>query len=361
MTTPPPAAGPRSRLEPERAYRRPTAAGARPLRLDSNEGLLPSSAVLAPLAQADPELLRRYPDVSALETALAARVAVAPERLTVTAGADDAIDRACRAFLEPGRGMLVPDPCFDMFERCAALAWGASVQVPWRGGRFPLEGFLAGLDQRIAVVVVVSPHNPTGAVARLGDVRRLATAAPTALVLLDHVYVEYADEDLTSAVLDLPNVLVLRTLSKAWGLAGCRVGYAVGSPYVIGVLRAAGAPYAVAAPSVALALAQLERGTDSLRAHVARIREERGLLMARLAARGLAPEPSQGNFVYVDCGTQARAIRAGLAAQGVSVREFPRCPGLETGLRITLPGDPRDFERLCAALDAVLERPEVGP
>src|SRR3989441_217016 len=131
----------------------------------------------------------------------------------------------------------------------------------------------------------------------LADVRRLAAAAPNALLILDHVYVEYADHDLTPAVLDLPNVLVLRTLSKAWGLAGCRVGYAVGSPYVVAVLRAAGGPYTVAAPSVALALSQLERGVEPLRAHVARVREERRLLTARLAAAGLLPRPSQANFV----------------------------------------------------------------
>src|SRR5256886_16959217 len=82
------------------------------------------------------------------------------------------------------------------------------------------------------------------------------------------------------------------TFSKAWGLAGCRVGYAAGSPYVIGVLRAAGGPYSVAAPSIALALAQLERGVESLRAHVARIRVERGLLATRLAAPRAGPPPS---------------------------------------------------------------------
>src|SRR5205807_2221982 len=220
-TPTPPATGPVSRIDPEAAYRRPTAPGPALLRLDSNEGVLPPQALLAQLAAADPELLRRYPEVSALEAALAARLDVPPERVIVTAGADEA----------------------------------------------------------------------------LADVRRLAAAAPNALLVIDHVYVEYADEDLTPGLLDLANVLVLRTFSKAWGLAGCRVGYAAGSPYVIGVLRAAGGPYSVAAPSIALALAQLERGVEPLRAHVARIRVERGLLATRLAARGLAPRPSQANFV----------------------------------------------------------------
>ena len=346
--------GPKSRIDPEAAYRRPTAPGPALLRLDSNEGLLPPHALLAELAGADPELLRRYPEVAALEAALAARLAVVPERVIVTAGADEAIDRACRAFLEPDGTLLLPDPCFDMFDRCAALAGGTLVRVPWRAGPFPLDGFLERLDARTAVVVVVTPNNPTGAVATLDQVRRLAAAAPNALLVIDHVYVEYAEEDLTPGVLNLPNVLVLRTFSKAWGLAGCRVGYAVGSPYVIGVLRAAGGPYSVAAPSIALAMAQLERGVEPLRAHVARIRVERSQLTTRLAARGVAPQPSQANFVLVECGARAQPIRAALADRGVVVRDFPGRPGLETSLRITLPGNPADFERLCQALDAVL-------
>jgi histidinol-phosphate aminotransferase len=357
VTSPP--TGPSSRIEPEAPHHRPTVAGPALLRLDSNEGLLPPQALLAELASADPELLRRYPEVSALETALVARLGVPPERVIVTAGADEAIDRACRAFLEPGRTMIHADPCFDMFERCAALAGGTPVPVPWLDGPFPLNGFLQRVDARTSVVVVVSPNNPTGGVATLADVRRLAAAAPNALLILDHVYVEYADEDLTPRVLDLPNVLVLRTFSKAWGLAGCRVGYAVGSPYVIGVLRAAGGPYSVAAPSIALALTQLTQGLEALRAHVARIREERRMISARLVARGLGPRPSQANFVLVECGARARAIQKGLAARGALVRGFPGHTGLETSLRITLPGNRAEFDRLREALDAAVAA--VGP
>src|SRR5712691_3425038 len=331
------------------------------LRLDRNEGLLPSPAVLAELAQADPELLRRYPDVTELTAVLAARWGVAAERVIVTAGADEAIDRVCRAFLAPVRTMLLPDPSFEMLDRYAALAGGEQARVPWRDDAFPTDAFLERIDERTAVIAVVSPNNPTGGVATLADVRRLAAAAPNALLILDHVYVEYADDDLTPGVLDLPNVLVLRTLSKAWGLAGCRVGYAIGSAYVIAVLRAAGGPYTVAAPSVALALSQLERGVEPLRAHVAQVREERRLLSARLAAAGLAPRRSQANFVLVECGPRAGSIRAGLAARGVLVRDFPDRPGLDAALRITLPGDSADFERLNAALEGTLNAAGLDP
>ena len=327
------------------------------LKLDSNEGALPPVALLDALARLDPEALRRYPDVSALEATLAGRVGVSADRVIVTAGADDAIDRVCRAYLRDGRAMLLAEPTFEMFDHFARLAGGTLARVPWGApppGEFPHVAFLARLDENPAVIAIVSPNNPTGATASADDVRRLAQAAPAALVLLDHVYAEYADEDLTAAVIDLPNVVVLRTLSKAWGLAGCRVGYAVGSPDVVAALRAAGAPYAVAAPSVAIALRQLAVGEAALRAHVARVREERAALGALLTALGLEPLPSQGNFILVECGMLAPLITAALAALGVVVRTFPGRPGLSSALRITLPGDVVAFARLVAALETVL-------
>jgi len=168
--------------------------------------------------------------------------------------------------------------------------------------------------------------------------------------LLDHAYVEYADEDLTSSVLDIPNVLVVRTLSKAWGLAGCRVGYGVGSPSIVSVLRAAGGPYPVAAPSVALALRQLECGAAPLSAHVARVRAERDALTRELASLGLSARVSQANFVFVECGARAAILSSGLAALGIVVREFMD----HRALRITVPGDAAAFERLTAAIQTIL-------
>ena len=324
------------------------------LKLDSNEGALPPAALLEALAALDPEALRRYPDASALEATLAGRVGVAPERVIVTAGADEAIDRVCRAYLGTGRTMLLPEPTFEMLDHFAALARGTLARVPWPSGPFPLAAFLDRLDEVPAVIAVVSPNNPTGATASAADVRRLAQAAPTALVLLDHAYIEYADEDLTAAVLDLPNVVVLRTLSKAWGLAGCRIGYAIGSAAVIATLRTAGGPYPVAAPSIALALQQLADGDAALRDHIARVREERFALCGRLAALGLEPLPSQANFILLECGVLAPFLTAALAALGVVVRSFPNRPGLTSALRITLPGNAAAFERLVAALETAL-------
>jgi histidinol-phosphate aminotransferase len=326
------------------------------LRLNSNEGPRAPHALLAELAALDPELLRRYPDATAVETALAARAGVSPDRVLVTAGADEALDRIHRAYAGPGRPVLLPEPTFEWLERFAALAGAPLVRVRWLKDKFPVEEILARLDRRIAIVVIVSPNNPTGGVVSPDEVRRIAAAAPQSLVLIDQAYIEYADEGLDPAVLDFPNVVVVRTMSKAWGLAGCRVGYAIGSPDVIGGVRAAGAPYPVAGLSLALALAQLRRGDSALRPHVTQVRAERTSLRTLLCARGVDARASQAHFVLADFGRGARAafVRDGLGALGILVRDFPGRAGLEASLRITLPGDPADFERLTRALETVL-------
>jgi histidinol-phosphate aminotransferase len=347
-------APPTSQVQASAAYTRPQVARPGVLRLDSNEGVSSSRELLAELASADVALLRRYPDVAPLEHALAAMLGVDAERVIVTAGADEAIDRICRAYLEPGRTLLLPEPSFDMFDRFAALANGEVTRVPWTADAFPAAAFESQIDARTAVIAIVSPNNPTGGVATLADVRRIAAKAPHAVLLLDHAYVEYADDDLTLGVLDLPNVVVVRTLSKAWGLAGCRIGYAVGEASVIAVLRAAGGPYPVAGPSIALALARLRNGVASLLPHVTRIREERAAITAQLVARGARVRGSQANFVLADFGTRAPFVWAALRAQNVLVRDFPGRASLEGQLRITLPGDSRDFAQLSAALELAL-------
>ncbi len=340
------------RVVPSSAYARPKIVPGR-LRLDSNEGARPDAVVLDAVPDAGPDLLRRYPDASPLEATLAHRFGLAPESVFVSAGADEAIDRACRAFLEPGSRLVMPDPSFDMFERSARLACADISAIPWPDGPFPLAAFTAAIDDRTRVIAMVTPNNPTGGAATRADFERVVEAAgDSALVALDHAYVEYADEDLTSRALELPNVVVLRTLSKAWGLAGCRVGYSLGHPEVIGAMRAAGQPYSVSAPSIALALEQLRRGEAVMRAHVQRVRWERGRLTEILRELGTRPSASQTNFVTLDCGDRAATVKERLAERDVAVRTFPR-PDLAGIVRITLPGSETDFETLAAALRAV--------
>lgn len=325
------------------------------LPLDGNEGLRPPPALLAACAEIGADTVRRYPSTAALAAALAARHEVDPARLLVTAGADDALDRVMRAMLSEGREIVFPVPSFEMIERYSRLAGGTIVEVPWPEGRYPLAGVLAAISERTAVVCVVTPNNPTGTIATIDDVRAVAAAAPQALVLLDQAYGELADLDLTPLAKDIANVVVVRSLSKAFGLAGLRTGYAIGAPEVIGWLRAAGGPFTVAGPSLHLAAARLALPASDVAAYVERIRVERSALFSLLAELGYAPVPSQANFVFTRCPDPV-GLRDAMARRGIGIRAFPDKKHQEDAVRITCPGDERDFERLRGALrEAALE------
>ncbi len=323
------------------------------LHLDGNEGLAPPQAVLQSLATRDAELLRRYPEAHSLQEQLAERLEVPPGHLLVTAGADDAIDRLCRAVLTTGRNMVVPEPTFSMIERFVHLAGGDFVSVPWPGPTYPTDDVLARVNEHTAAIAVVSPNNPTGAVATAADVRRLAEAAPQALILVDHAYVEFGAEDLTPLALSLPNVVVLRTLSKAWGLAGLRVGFAVASPELIGWMQTAGHPFSVSGPSLVLARHWLNEGDSAMEAFVAEVRRERPLLEKLLGQLGGRVAPSEGNFAFARVDSPLW-IRDGLAGLGIGVRAFPGDPLLDDAVRITCPGTSDDFDRLGHALQTTL-------
>ncbi len=343
-------------LRGETAYRVPAHAAPVDLPLHGNEGATPEVDLLEALTKADIAAVRRYPSAAPLEAALAQRYHLEPDQVLVTAGADDALDRAFRTFLWPGREVVLPAPTFVMLERFARLAGATVREVAWDGGAFPVHQAIGAIGHDTGVVAVVSPNNPTGAVATDDDLRRLSEAAPHAALLVDLAYGEYAERDLTATALTLPNAIVFRTLSKAWGLAGARVGYAMGPAHLLAFLRAAGLPYAVSGPSVLLGLRRLATGADGVGRHVGTVRGERCRLAALLRKLGVQVEDSHANFVlarFPDA-HRARWLRDALAGLGIGVRAFPGRPTLEQAVRITCPGDEGDFQRLCHGIVAAL-------
>ena len=338
-------------LQGQSAYHVPRHPAPVDLRLDGNEGPAPDPALLSWLTTNDPELARRYPLAQALTEKIAARYHVSPAQVIVTAGADDAIDRCCRAFLCEGREIVMPTPTFEMISRYARLAGATIRSVPWLNGPFPLEDVIAQVRPETAVVSFVSPNNPTGAVGTASDLRRLSERAPHALLLVDLAYGEFADDDLTDVALSLPNAVVMRTMSKAWGLAGLRVGFAMGPPELIDCLRVAGQPYAVSGPSLVLAAARLDHGQPDVDRYVERVRKERRELETLLSRHGVNPHPSQGNFVF---GRSSKSlwVRDALAGLGIAVRVWPGHPELDETVRISCPGDAALFARLTHALSA---------
>ncbi len=322
------------------------------LRLDGNEGPAPPAHTVS-RAVAGAETWRRYPSARAVESLIAGRLAVPPEAVLVTAGADDALERAIRVAAGPGRPVVLTDPTFEMLPRYVRLAGATPEAVPWWSGPFPVEATLARVTDETAAVVVVSPNNPTGLAITGEELERLAPALGRTLLLLDHAYVEFADTDLTVRALDFPNTLVFRTFSKAWGCAGLRVGYVAGRPEVVALLRRVGQPYPVSGPS--LCAAEVLLGSDGAyrRRHVEGTRSRRRRMASELAKRGLDSLVSQANFLLVRT-PAAPWLRDALAGLGIAVRAFPGRPGFADRLRITVPAGDGELDRFLRATDAAL-------
>ena len=344
--------GPRPRPGlPLRAYRRAAAAPRIAHWLDGNEGPAALASELAG-ATTDPESLRRYPDERLLCAELAARFDLAPEQVVLGAGADELLDRLCRAFLAPGQRLVAPVPCFAMLPHYAALAGAEFVGVPWRRGPLPMAALQAQATTA-AMVVATAPNNPTGLSATAAELCALAAASPQTLFAADLAYVEFASDDPTAALLRLPNVVVVRTFSKAYGLAGLRVGYALGPAELVHAVRVCGSPYPCSGPSLALCRQALQRGPDAEALQT--IAHGRRELAALLARCGFAVVPSEANFVLAHATDRAIALDFAqqLAAAGIAVRTFDGDdPHLATAVRTTVPGDPQALQNLLHAIAA---------
>lgn len=323
------------------------------LTLDNNESAPVDASVLDVIKRIDPETLTRYPDASGLEQAIAERFGIEASRVIVTNGGDDAIDRVCRAMLNPGDVMLTHTPGFVMIPRYAQLAGAQLNPIDWLDSDFPQQAMLDAIGERTRLVALISPSNPTGAIIDADGILSIASNAQSvgAVVLLDQAYIEFADEDPIGSVLDLLNVVVVRSFSKAMGLAGQRVGYAIGPTPIIDWLRTVGGPYPVSVLSIAVAQAAFDQsaGREPI---IARTVAHRGQLVEHLASLGISSLPSQANFVLARF-DDAAATFAALLEQGVSVRRFRQGGDIESYLRITVPADPAEQNQLLEALSAI--------
>lgn len=317
--------------------------------LHANEGIAPPDWVFDDLSVQGAGMLSRYPDYSVLEKSIGDSIAISPEQILLTAGGDDAIDRACRAYLGPGKQLVLPSPSFEMFEIFAKISGGDIRRVPWPKQKFPVDLICKSIGPETGIVVIVSPNNPTGAVITADELITISNAASKALVLLDLAYIEFADEDITSVALALPNVVIVRTLSKGWGLAGLRVGFAAGPKELIQILRIAGAPYPVSSVSLALAQYWMQKGQSIVDSRIQRIRRERQELSDHLKQLKARPFLSQANFVFAEF-TNPRWIKDALAGLGIAVRYIFGQEEFNEGLRISCPCDKKAFSRLCNAL-----------
>ena len=330
--------------------------------LGLNEGLSgPFPSALAAIEDAVPSL-NRYPGrgSDALVAALAARHDVAPDQVIVTAGADAAIGYVCQAVLDPGHEAVIPWPSFPSFLRDTQKRAAHAVTVPLHDWAIDLPAMSAAITERTRLAFVATPNNPTGLIVPRGELVAFLLDLPRpVLPVIDEAYFDYLDpssrfDSIAEVVQPGGDALVLRTFSKLYGLAGLRVGYAVGPEAVIAAMRKVQRGYDVGSLAQAAALASLADADEVERRRAAnRIGVQ--ALVEVLRAHGLEPlDGSVANFVLVDLGNDAADLTDELLALHVAIQAGAPF-GAPTAIRVGA-GSAADLALLDRALHDVLGR-----
>ena len=327
------------------------------VKLASNENPLgPSPRAIQAISGALANL-HLYPEGSCpeLRRVLAGYLSVNEDELIFGNGSDELIHLIGITFLEEGDEVLQAVPTFVRYEAAAVLNRAKCVSVPMKDWAYDFNALITGLSDRTRLIFLPNPNNPTGAYLSTADVERLlASIPPRCIVCFDEAYYEYVDAADFPVALDYvrscQNVIVLRTFSKVYGLAGLRIGYGVARPEIVDALNRVREPFNVNSLAQVAAAAALE-DDDHRRRSKEMTAEGRTWLTAALGEIGVRAYPSQANFLWVDTGRDGRKLFQALLHHGVIVRTGDIF-GAPTFLRITV-GTQRENERLIQALKEV--------
>jgi histidinol-phosphate aminotransferase len=329
------------------------AGGPRIALVASNETAFEPLPGVVDAAQAVLPTCARYPDpfVAALTGAIAAHHGVAPERVLTGSGSMTLFHQAVLSTTAEGEEIVFAWPSFEGYPLLCAIAGARPVRVPLVDGRHDLEAMREAVTERTRLVFVCNPNNPTGTLLQDAELRAFVAGLPDdVLVVIDEAYLDFAGDGAPLGGMGLleehPNVVAMRTFSKAYGLAGLRVGYCVAHPEVIDGIRRSHLPFNVNAVAQAAAVASLGAQV-ALRHRLAEVAREREQLIGAARDAGYPVAPSFGNFVWLAVGEQAADLAARLETHGVIARALP-----PFGVRITI-GTPEDNEQVAAALRAV--------
>jgi histidinol-phosphate aminotransferase len=356
-----PARFPRADYKPLRPYD----PGRSPIEVDLSDNTNlwgPNPAAMRVVAEAGSDRVSRYPSVYAgeLKEAVAETFGVAPENVTTGCGSDGLLDAAFRASTFPPGRMAYPGPSFSMVETFARMNGLKATSIPWGRAVADPDRLLAGDP---SLLYLCSPNNPTGATLDAGWMKTLlAAVGPEGpLVVLDEAYADFGEMDFLREALTSDRLLVLRTMSKLYGLAGLRVGFGMGPKKLIQEVEKARGPYKVTQLSEAAAVAALTDSSGWKEEIVRMTRENRERLREELLARGFDPLPSSANFLLVPVGTQDPGyVNQKLKESGVACRPFPDLPETGHALRVSIGPWPL-MERFLQALDGFLAGEEVTP
>jgi histidinol-phosphate aminotransferase len=318
------------------AYR-PPLAGRQGLRLDFNESTIGCSPrVLEKLRSIDAETLARYPEREPVESKVADFLGLAASQVLLTNGVDEAIHLLCSTYLDPGDEAIIVAPTFAMYAIFAQAEAARVVQVlAGENFAFPLEKVIARINARTRLIAVANPNNPTGVAVGPEVLLQVADAAPQAAILVDEAYFEFHGETILNSANRPASLFVARTFSKAYGLAGLRIGILAGDAGSMEMVRRAASPYNVNAVALAV-LPEALQDQQYVKNYVAEVRHGRGILEQELQTLGLHYWPSHANFVLVRVGPAYREFIQALRERGILVRDRNSDPGCEGCVRLTV-------------------------
>ena len=340
---------PRARVRAMKEYHPPL--GCRDaLRLDFNENTLACSpAVGQVLASISTGALTRYPEREPVETKVAQHLGLAAEQVVLTNGVDEAIHVLFEAFLDTGDELLLPVPTYTMYEVYASATEARVVSVQAGDDlRLPMENLLDAITPRTKIIAIANPNSPAGTVIARAQIEAIARRAPHAIVLVDEAYFHFHGETVVDLIGAVPNLMVARTFSKAYGLAGLRVGVLAGTTESMRWVRRVLSPYSVNSVALACLPAALD-DTSYLNWYVGEVRAARAEFEAALDAESVRRWPSSANFVLVEIGARHAEFVRRMNVAGVLVRDRSNDPGCDGCVRITI-GTRKQMTMATAAL-----------
>jgi histidinol-phosphate aminotransferase len=332
----------------------PPLAGRHALRLDFNENTLaPSPRVFAKLQQLTAEGLTVYPEREPVERIVAQHLGVESNQVILTNGVDEAIHLMACAFLDEGDEAMICTPTFFMYDVSVGMMTSGLIKVQTDDSlEFPFERFLAAITPRTRLIIIASPNNPTGATVSREHLLAIAAAAPQAVLMVDEAYFHFFGDTVLPDTADVPNLVVARTFSKAYGLASMRIGALFANARLIGFLRKVSSPYNVNGVALAV-LPEALADTEYLNWYITQVHQGRERVCAALRELNVRTWPSAANFVLMDIGPRHKELCTRMRERGVLLRDRSADPGCDGYVRITVGVEEhvtRGIEALRAAL-----------
>jgi len=348
---------PRAAVQRMHAYH-PPLSGRQGLRLDFNENTVACSPrVLEALGRIAASDLAKYPERGQVEARVSQHLGLAPGQVLLTNGVDEAIHVLCQTYLDRGDEFLFPTPTYSMYEVYGSCTDASVKTVPSDADFvFPLEPLLAAMTPQTRLIAIASPNSPTGTVASRQQILQVLHRAPHAVVLVDEAYYHFCGETVMDLVGQMPNLIVARTFSKAYGLAGLRLGMLAAPVGMHQWLRTVISPYSVNS----LALACLPAALDDdayLQWYVGEVKTARTEMAESLRKLGVPQWPSQANFILVKIGPRHTEFVQAMQRRGVLTRDRSKDQGCDGCVRLTV-GTRDQMRQAVAAMAEALN--EIG-